>query len=35
MYDEINKSIADFAQGGWNNITQGCLELSLAILQFP
>jgi hypothetical protein len=32
MYDEINKAIGDFATGGWDNITQGCLELSLAIL---
>lgn len=35
MYDEINKAIGDFEKGGWDNITQGSLELSLAILQFP
>ena len=35
MYNEINIAIGDFSKGGWDNITQGCLELSLAILQFP
>lgn len=35
MYGEVEKAIADFKKGGWDNITQGCLELSLALLQFP
>lgn len=35
MYNEIAIAINDFSMGGWDRITQGCLELSLAILQFP
>jgi hypothetical protein len=35
MYDEISIAIDDFAHGGADWITQGCLELTLAILQFP
>ena len=32
MYDEIQKAIDLFGKGGWDNITQGTLYLSLAIL---
>lgn len=35
MYNEIQIAINDFSKGGWDYITQGCLELSLAVLQFP
>ena len=32
---EIMKAIGDFKAGGWNNITQGVLEVLLAALQLP
>lgn len=35
MYAELDKAIGDFKQGGWDNITQGILETSLVVLQFP
>ena len=35
MYGEIQKAIGDLEKGGWDNITQGVLELSLVLLQFP
>jgi len=35
MYNEIDTAIKDFELAGWDNITQGVLEVGIAILQFP
>jgi len=35
MEHEIMKGIQDFKNGGWDNITQGVLEIALAALQLP
>ena len=35
MENEIMTAIGDFKEGGWDNITQGCLEIILAALQLP
>jgi len=35
MEQEIMKGIHDFKSGGWDNITQGVLEIALAALQLP
>lgn len=35
MEQEILKGIHDFKAGGWDNITQGVLEIALAALQLP
>ena len=35
MVNEIETGIADFKKGGWDNITQGILQLGLVGLQIP
>ena len=35
MDQEIQKAVVDFKAGGWDNITQGCLEVLLAAFQIP
>jgi len=35
MEHEIVKSISDFKHGGWNDITQGVLQLIIVALQLP
>jgi hypothetical protein len=32
IYDSIKTAIGDFKKGGWDNITQGSLEVAIAIL---
>lgn len=35
MEHEVLKSISDFKRGGWDNITQGVLQLLIVALQLP